>query len=171
MSLIAYKRPTREVPLDNSQSFKVHGLSGSDFRMLIESNLDSFEVIFGLFDKTMGMAKTPDALNNKFLQDAALALVQNVPAFAPAAIALAADEEGDFVDKLEAAGRLPMPVQISTLLDIAALTFEEVGGVKKFIEKFKGLMPVPTTQPKLETQNKKKSKAPSSGSTTESDET
>lgn len=167
MSLLSYKRPTRSVSIGKDQSFNVHGLTSSDFRMLIEGNLAAFDLLFSVFDRVMVLAKTPDSLGGDAIQEMALVLVKNVPQFAPVAIALGVDEEGDFEQRLTAASSLPMPVQLTALIDIAALTFEEVGGIKKFLEKFKGLMPEPTTRQKSESPNKKKLNPPSSSSTTE----
>lgn len=166
MPLATYKPPTFTIKLGPNNSFQVRGLTGSHFSMLIESNLDAFEVIFGVFDEAMKSADNPDKLTSDNIQSWLVQVIKNVPRLAPSVIAFATDEDSSFEDKLNGAMSLPMPLQIEAIMEIARLTFDEVGGVKKFISQIRSLVPA-----KIAGKKTTLAKALSSGSTTAPDAT
>lgn len=143
MPLIGYKPPVDTVDLQGG-SFEVKGLSLDDVSVLIQANLDDAENLFEVFNRSVG-----DGTNIDF-KAVAGTLATYSPRFVSAAIALACTEEAEFNDRLSAAKTLPLPVQIDAIKKIGTLTFEEVGGVKKFLEDLmvlKGRLRIPATQP------------------------
>jgi hypothetical protein len=140
MSLVGYKPPVETVEFKGG-SFQVKGLSLNDVSTLVQANLSDMEQLFGLFDKAVGNGANMD------IGGLASTLIAHAPGFVAATIALACTEQDDFEVRLEAARILPMPVQIDAIKKIGAVTFEEAGGVKKFLENLtflKGALRTPT---------------------------
>lgn len=127
MALVGYKPPVDTVEFKGG-SFQVKGLSLNDVSILVQANLQDMEVLFDTFDKGVG-----DGTNMDFTTIAST-LLSHAPRFVTNAIALACTEADPFEDKLAAAAALPMPVQIEAIKKVGSLTFEEAGGVKKFLE-------------------------------------
>lgn len=130
MSLANFKPETRVVKGRNYE-LEVRGLCLLDLSGLLRTHMADLEHVFDLYEK-----QGTDNLSHVALGKFALALVKDAPGLVAHAIALACDEP-DAVDK---AAKLPFMAQVSALKDIGSLTFEEIGGVKKFLENINQLM-------------------------------
>lgn len=133
MSILDYQ-PITEIVETANASFAIRGLSSADLRLIVETNLESFDAVVSIIDSVLskGAQSTLDA---KLLQGSVVSLAQAVPSLLPQIIALATDG-GDFQDRLMAAARMPAPLQVDITMKIGGLTFQEVGGVKKFLGEF-----------------------------------
>lgn len=129
MSLANYTPPSRTVSLGGDNSFNVNGLSLQSIEILVRTHLPDVEELFELF-MDGGNFTTDD------LKRLALTLATRAPGFTANVIALGAGE----TDATENAARLPFPIQLQALAEIAELTFAEVGGIKKFVETVAGLL-------------------------------
>jgi len=134
MSLADYQPETRVVQLKGG-SFLVKGLALTEFTTLIRHHLPDIEALFALGSNVLS-GKTE--LTEDDLTKLAVTLSEQAPGFVANLIAVAAGETDE--KAIENAGRLPFPVQVKTLVDIADLTFSEVGGVKKALESVAGLL-------------------------------
>jgi hypothetical protein len=122
MSLAAYVPATATVKVGDS-SFQVKGLSSSDIGAVLENNLDELTLIFDMF-------KGGEPSEGEI----ALAIAK-LPRMATALIAMGcAEEDTDLNVLAKNAARLPAAVQIDALLQIGKLTFQDAGGLGKFIE-------------------------------------
>lgn len=122
MPLAGYEPPARLIPLGDKKSgksFEVHGLSLTHVAVLIREHFPDLDAVFAMFNHFDEV--TPDQF-----QPLVLSIVSQAPGFAANVIAIAAGE-GDAKDAM----KLPAPLQVKALMDIAELTFMEVGGVKK----------------------------------------
>ena len=114
--------PTATVEVGNGQSLTVNAICFDDLVWLIQKDQAGIE---GLVARIAG-GETPEAVAAENLVE----LMQSFPKLAAGVIAVACGEVTD--GALENARRLPLPVQIVALQEIARLTFEPFGGVKKF---------------------------------------
>lgn len=103
-------------------SFRVEGLSFESFAVLVRTHLSDLEALFALFADV-------ETMTGEDVEKLALATIEQAPGFAANVIALAAGEP----TAAPAAAKMPFPLQVQVLVDIAELTFSEVGGVKKFL--------------------------------------
>lgn len=135
MSLADFQPLTRTVKAGRLE-LTVRGLSLDDVSVLINDHLVDLDKLFELYERG---AEQPLA-SARFI----LSLTQEAPALIATAIALAADEP-DLVSK---ARKLSIPAQVELVKAILTLTFEEAGGLGKFVESLtillKGLTPTPT---------------------------
>lgn len=160
MSLATYTPPSRAVSLGGDNSFTVTGLSLQSIEILVRTHLPDIEELFELF-------MSGGNFTNDDLKRLALTLATRAPGFTANLIALAAGE----TDATENAARLPFPVQLQALADIAELTFAEVGGIKKFVETVAGLLSsMKIKVPPQVTEAVGRMSQPSSGSTKDSAE-
>lgn len=128
MSLAAFVPATATVKVGDS-SFQVKGLSSADIGAVLENNLDELTLIFDMFKE-----------GNASEGEIALA-VAKLPRMAAALIAMGSAEEDAELDVLARnATRLPASVQVDALLQIGKLTFEDAGGLGKFIENISHLL-------------------------------
>lgn len=109
-------------------SISVRGLSLVDVSSLMRTHLSDLESVIELYEKS---AQT-EGLSSIALGKFAIALVKDAPGLVAHMIALAADEPS----MAEKAARIKMLDQIKLIKAIGALTFEEVGGVKKLMGEF-----------------------------------
>lgn len=114
--------PTETISVGRA-SFTVRGLSFDDLTSLIGRHQAALESLIDRYQE-----KGSDAEVLQFL-------VRETPALAAQIIALASDEP----DQEDAARKLPLPKQVDALTAVAKLTFEEAGGVKKFVDQLAGL--------------------------------
>lgn len=126
MALADYQPETRVIPFSGG-SFTVKGLSLSDITTLVHHHLPDLEALFDLGSEVIG-GRTE--LSEQDVSSIAIALVEQAPGFVANLIALASGEHAD-PKAISAAGNLPFPLQVVTIVDIADLTFSEVGGIKK----------------------------------------
>jgi hypothetical protein len=151
MSLSLYTPLTEKVSLPRGISFDIRGLNSTDFRLLIETNLESFDALATMLDSIIRASKDNNLDMNVF-KSSVVDVAQAIPTLLPQIIAQAADGDASpYVDRLTAASRMPMPLQLDLITKIGRLTFEEVGGVKKFLEEFgalkQSLLPPKTSSP------------------------
>jgi len=132
MGLKDLKLPTAEVTVPDSGSFTVRGLSFVDLRTLFTKY--SGEVA-GFFDLLV-RGKNEGTLDIEGAAATAAHFIQQAPALAAEAIALATGED----DAFEAALGLPFPVQVEALKKIGLLTFGSEGTAKKFLATVNTLM-------------------------------
>ncbi|QJI52241.1 pre-tape measure frameshift protein [Cronobacter phage JC01] len=151
MSLADFQPETRTVKVKNV-TFEVRGLSFADISSLIRTHMDDLEAVFTMYEREA------QGLNfgNLAMARLATALISDAPGLVAHIIALAADSP-EFVDK---AARLPAFTQLDALKKIGAMTFEEVGGVKKLLEMIvelvENLQPEKSEQPKRSSPSGKK---------------
>lgn len=159
MSLANYTPPSRTISLGGDNSFLVTGLSLQSIEILVRTHLPDVEELFELFMEGGNFT-------NDDLKRLALTLATRAPGFTANVIALGAGES----DATENAARLPFPVQLQALAEIAELTFAEVGGIKKFVETVAGLLSSMKIKvpPKVTEAVSQMVSQPSSGSTKDS---
>lgn len=139
MSLKSYKPVFSQIPISETETFGVRGLNSQDIAILVETHSDTLDELFKLLGDSFGVKGASQDLVEKFdtkLAQAALHVAQKTPQFLAAVVALAAEEnqqDGDFAQLIKITRTLPMPVQVNAVIEIAQLTFHEVGGIKKFI--------------------------------------
>lgn len=125
MSLSDYQPEQRVISVGKT-SFHVMGLSLGHITSLIRTHLDDLEALYSIGEKVVaGKAE----VNESDLAKIASALAEQAPGFVANMIALAAGEYN--AQAINNAHKLPFPVQVKALVEIAELTFAEVGGVKK----------------------------------------
>lgn len=130
MALPDYKPASHAMQLKDAP-FSVRGLSLVDVTYLVNNHLPQLEKISDLYEKHQGNIFTDEAMKTLVLR-----LLTDLPKVAAEIIACAADEPGEGLRVTQ----WPAPTQIEALFAIARLTFEEVGGVKKFIESLSSIM-------------------------------
>jgi hypothetical protein len=134
MGLADYQPETRVIQLKGG-SFAVKGLSLVEITTLIRYHLPDVEAIV---DLGLNVVDGKADLTEDDLSRLAITFAEQAPGFVANLIALASGETDE--RSLQNAARLPFPVQVKTLINIAELTFDEVGGVKKAMESVAGLL-------------------------------
>lgn len=142
MPLAGYQPERRQIVLSGDNSFFVRGLSLTDLSVLIREHMPDMHAVFELFQSL-------DTLKPDELTPVVMSITSQAPGLAANVIALAAGE-GDASD----AARLPAPVQVQAILEIAHLTFTEVGGVGKAMEMIAALLKTTKLDKKLTTIKK-----------------
>lgn len=137
MPLAGYQPERRKIVLAGDNHFFVRGLSLTDLAVLIREHMPDMDAVFELFQSL-------DTLKPEELTPLILSVTSQAPGLAANVIALAAGE-GDASD----AERLPAPVQVQAILEIAHLTFTEVGGVGKAMEMIADLLKTTKIDKKL----------------------
>ncbi len=123
MALSDYKPERRAFVLTGGE-FSVTGLTPAHLATLVRTHLSDLEALFDLIRSGV------DISAGNGLQLASDLLTQ-APGFCANIIALASGEP----DSGPVVETLPFPIQVDALVAIGDLTFREVGGVKKFMEK------------------------------------
>lgn len=113
-----------------SFTFSVRGLSLQDVSRLVNHHLPDLEALFNLFARGAGNLD-----DNKF-ESLIMSLVSEAPGFAANLIALAADDP----EGAEKAATLPFPTQVDAIMKIGDLTFVDVGGWGKGMERIAALL-------------------------------
>lgn len=129
MSLAAYTPRTEKVKAGDTE-FEVRGLSSTDIGVLIERNIDDLVSLFDMFQSQKSDINESEIIS----------AIVKLPRMTVAAIVLASTEDADMEVLANAARQLPLPVQIDALMKIGKLTFEDAGGLGKFIGNLKGLV-------------------------------
>lgn len=120
MSLADYQPEREQIFHKGSLLVSVRGLSLDDLSVLVRGNLAELQQIYAAL-------KQPDQFSIDELM--IMQLINQTPLLAAKIISLAADEPA----ALEAASRLTVPLQMTILIAVARLTFEDVGGPKAFV--------------------------------------
>lgn len=134
MGLADYKPLTRDFVLKGG-SFSVEGLSLEMLSSLVRTHLSDLE---RLFELTGSVLKGKTEIDESNLEEVALVLAKELPALVSSVIAHASGDTSEAA--VAAAAKLPFPVQVDVITAIGSLTFEEVGGIKKFVELIKTLV-------------------------------
>lgn len=120
MSLANYKPETTTVDLPGrGGSLTVRGLSFQDLTALIRDHRETIEKLFKDYSDEDSNA-----------QNLLTKLLTNSPEFCAQVIALACDAP----EAVNNARMLPITAQLDALIAVGKMTFEEAGGVKKFLE-------------------------------------
>lgn len=134
MSLADYQPEQRVIPIGKT-SFLVTGLSLGHITSLIRTHLDDLDALYDIGSKVIGNKVD---VTEQDLTKIAAAVAEQAPGFVANLIALAAGEYN--AQAINNAHSLPFPTQVKALIEIAELTFAEVGGVKKGLELVAGLL-------------------------------
>lgn len=127
MGLMDYQPPSEEVKFKGG-SFELKGLSTQDFSLLLARHSVDLEKVFDLYEKggEDGTDFTAAGLA-KFV----MTLINDAPGLVANAIALSAGEPKAADHVMKTFG---IALQLQCLKIVGRLTFEEAGGVKKFVE-------------------------------------
>lgn len=105
-------------------NFSVHGLGIEDITVILRRHAAQLNVIFA------AVSAGKENLDEGFIADMALNLVQTAPRIAADIIAVGAGEP----DLAAVVAKLPFPVQFEAIEKIGHLTFSMSGGPKKVME-------------------------------------
>lgn len=120
MSLAEYQPESVEVKTGKNSKLTVYGLSLVDVSVLMREHFPDLSVLGDLMESS-------ESIQLDELKPLVISLISNAPGLAANIIALGAKEP----DQSDKVFEMPGPVQISLLMAILQLTFEEVGSVKK----------------------------------------
>lgn len=124
MSLADYQ-PAREKVEFKGGSVFVRGLSLDDLTVLMRNHLSDIDNLMEIYRRDVR-----DELAVAAAIQYGVSLAREAPGLVAHVISLAADEP----DQVDRARALPLPIQVEILKHVGRLTFEEVGGAKKFFE-------------------------------------
>lgn len=130
MGLQNYKPPRHEFDLGaENEPMSVRGLDLQSISVLIHHHLPDAEALFDLFANRV-------QLGTSDFQGLIMGIISDAPGFAANVIAMAADEPeaGPQVETM------PFPLQVQIIEKIGELTFKDVGGLKKGLEKLMVLL-------------------------------
>lgn len=127
--LADYTPPSREFSTQGG-SFTVEGLSLQAITVLVRTHLADMEALFDVFSQK-------ERLENADVMELCMAAVESAPGFVANVIALAAGEP----NAAPVVMRMSAPFQAEILEAVGELTFNEVGGVKKFLPVVERLLP------------------------------
>lgn len=136
MALSDYVPECRPVMVHGKPLFNVEGLSFDHLAVLVKTHMPDWEAIFELIER----GEKPNESFMDHLQRVSQNIVFQAPGLSANIIAVAAVGEPVTDELVATARRLPAPVQIEALMNIGALTFEEVGGIKKAAESLMSLL-------------------------------
>jgi len=122
MALTDIVLPSATVDAGSGQSFTVRGLCFDDLIFLMQTDPGGLATILA----EINAGGVPDQIVESHLTE----IMAKVPGLPASVIACASDDTSEAAVAI--ARRLPLPVQISALVSIIQLSFEPVGGVKKF---------------------------------------
>lgn len=123
MALTDIFTPEHKVEAGSGQSFTVRGLCFDDIVVIMQRDPAGLAVLLG----EISAGAVPEVLVEAHFPE----IMAKVPGLPAQIIACASDDTSEAAVAI--ARRLPLPVQIDALLNIIRLTFEPVGGIKKFV--------------------------------------
>ena len=129
MGLADYQ-PARQTVEFKGGSVSVRGLSLDDLTVLLKHHLQDLDNLMEIYQRDV-----KDELAIAAAVQYGVSLAREAPGLVAHVISLACDEP----DKVDRARILPLPIQVELLKAIGSLTFEEVGGAKKFFESLQTL--------------------------------
>lgn len=118
MALADYAPERSNIEYKGKPLATVRGLNLEDVTVLMRQHLDELRQVYSLVGANGGKLLPGET------EATILKLISDAPALASKIIAIASDEP----DQAEAARRLSMPLQMKILLEVARLTFEDIGG-------------------------------------------
>lgn len=131
MSLSDYK-PETIVVKGRNFSFEVRALSFTDLSALVRLHYTDLEALFTIYEQEAATG----GISSVSVARYATGLIKDAPGLVSHIIARAADEP----ELVDVAGRLPLLAQVDALQAIGKLTFEEVGGAKKLMDRMMNLV-------------------------------
>jgi hypothetical protein len=131
MSLADFKPETKTIKGRNYE-FTVRALSFTDLSALIRLHYTDLEALFTIYEQEAVTGGMSTISMGRY----ATGLIKDAPGLVSHIIARAADEP----EMVDTAGRLPLLAQVDSLQAIGKLTFEEVGGAKKLMERMMALV-------------------------------
>lgn len=137
MSLLDYKPERVEVKFKGG-SFFVKGLSLEDLSILIKTHLPDLDGILATVGGVIASSNAGGEIDGTASKSIAIKLAKDMPGLTANLIALAAGEGND--KGVQLARSMSFPLQIDILMAVGRLTFEEAGGVKKFMETLASLL-------------------------------
>ena len=129
MGLADYQ-PARQKVEFKGGSVSVRGLSLDDVTVLLKHHLADLDNLMEIYQRDV-----KDEMAIAAAVQYGVSLAREAPGLVAHVIALACDEP----EKVDQARMMPLPVQVELLKAIGTLTFEEVGGAKKFFESLQTL--------------------------------
>ncbi len=108
-------------------SVTLRGICFDDLAYILEGSRGEVDAAISFAQAKMGESEEPVGSTQAVITD----LLRQFPALAAKIIACAADEP----EAAPTVRKLPFPMQLDMAAAVARLTFEEVGGVKKFLER------------------------------------
>lgn len=133
MALSDLEIQTHEVQVHGT-TISVRGLNFADLSSLIQEHREDLDALINKASERQEEAE--NAENPQSDQQLVFELIKEVPELAAKVIAHASGEP----DKWEHAYRLGFPSQLDLLMAIGQMTFQEAGGVKKFLSDVLSLM-------------------------------
>jgi hypothetical protein len=130
MAISDYQAERREIQHKGKVLFTVEGLSLSKLAILVRTHMPDFEAIFDL----IADPKNEDPDFALHISKISVAIAVQAPGLAHNIIAACQIDEPLTIELVEQVSRLPLPLQVEALTQIAALSFEEAGSIKKTIE-------------------------------------
>jgi hypothetical protein len=146
MPLSAYrsKRETVDFP---GGSFEVRGISLPDVALLISLHEYAINQIVEIVQSKAEMfGSENETMVREAVTELVSSLIRESPILVANLIAICADEE----DQMDAAGKLPITVQIDALTKISSLSFKDMASLKKLADDVMKLIRgmVPTANPR-----------------------
>ena len=135
MALIDIVIPEEKIPVSEGKFFTVRGLTFEELDFLMSVNAAEVNALAAMLASVV----SPDENESNKSASATMAAMQTTrPKLASQIIACAS---GDYSEAaIDKARLLPLPVQTEALVNIARLTFEVNGGIKKFVELLMGTL-------------------------------
>jgi hypothetical protein len=121
MSLSSYVPPKRKIEFDGGD-LQVRAISLQDVAMI----LDSHQYVV---DRIASIIRESGVIDERMLIDTIMEIVRESPILAANIICICSDE----MDAMEAAIKLPAPVQLQIFQAISEITFKDEAGLKKFV--------------------------------------
>lgn len=131
MGVMDYQPPSEEVQFKGG-SFTLKGLSTQDFSLLLQRHSVDLEKIFDLYEK----GENGGDFSGAGLAQFVMSLINDAPGLVANTIALSCGEPkaADHITRT-----FGIALQLKCMKTIGQLTFQEAGGVKKFIESLREL--------------------------------
>lgn len=135
MALRDISIPTAEIAVSEGQNLTVRGITFEDLDFLMTVNAGEVNALAAMLATTVDQSSEEADRATTAL----MSVVQVTrPQLAAQIIACASGDSG--AEAVSNAKRLPFPVQAQALSEIARLTFEVNGGIKKFVELLLGTL-------------------------------
>lgn len=136
MAKFTLKKALIKVTEDEGNAFAVRGLSPNDIAQLLSLHKPVMEEVFNQYAVKANLENMTEDGVATLAAEAAMSMVEQVPALVAHLICLAADD----IDELEEYARLPIGVQLEAVTEIGRLTFEMAGGAKKLLDLVKPML-------------------------------
>lgn len=129
MAISDFTPERREIQYRGKPLFVVEGLSLDTLAVLVRTHMPDFEGVFDILAQQGTEGNFMDQVG-----PIAIGIASQAPGLAANIIAACQKDEPLTEALVSATRRLPLPLQIEALCQIASLTFEEAGDIKKSME-------------------------------------